>query len=280
MFRPPMRDYNSPPDSQLCLLLRYAGRDQMPIILSYMDDPNISWTLIARAKLGDKQVKGKLLAILNETRKIDDDTDNWQSNEPRDSDLVSALSVISEPNEAYVLVKEYFGTHSAKQIDSYFNHNSLCILPKETVLKIVNLYLGKVKNEMDQSPDCRAYNLLYPLRDLKEVYWDSRTAKRVLNLILRAAENDDGFNSFGIECDLTNDASDLLVRGLQSKNENLRAWCLWQLKKMDFKFDQSELTKLANDKSWKVRGNLAVISKSSIRENETNAYVKLIKSLQ
>jgi hypothetical protein len=78
---------------------------------------------------------------------------------------------------------------------------------------------------------------------------------------------------------LTSDESELLIKGLQSDDENLRAWCVWQLRKIDYKFRDNELKKITEDKSWKVRANLAIFHKSLIKENETSDFVKLVKSL-
>jgi len=284
-FRPQAsKDYNTITDRYISFMLRNAGRDQVPVIISYMDNPDNSWVLVFRARLDDKKVKGKLTNVLNEAIQEENDPvkakERENGMEPRMFELVSALSALSEPDEAFALVKEYFDTHSIEQVDRYFNYRCFCVLPKGTVLKILNLYLDKAENEIRNSVSYRRYNSLYPLRDLEGLYWDSETAKKVLSLILQASDNEDKrLETFGVEYYLTSEASDLLTRGLQSDNENFRAWCIWQLRKINYKWSETELKKVAEDKSWKVRANLTLIDKSLIKENEPSDYVKLVKSM-
>lgn len=284
-FRPPGgKDYDTLTEQSISFLLRSAGRDQMPVIINYMDNPDDSRTLVFRAQLGDKSVKDKLINLLDKAIKEETDPVKVQQRdaamEPRELELVSALSVISEPDEAYALFKRYYERHSAGEDYLRFIYESICTLPKDTVLKIQNLYLDDLENKINNSVDNIKYLPLSPLLGVSEgLYLDNETVTKILSLILQTSCPHEYISKFGIEYYLTPQASDLLIRGLQSDNENLRAWCIWQLKKINYKWNENELREIAEDKSWKVRANLTIIDKSLIKENEPSAYVKLIKSM-
>ncbi len=269
-------------DCQIVYSLHFAGRDQMHVMISYLNDSENIMALIARARLGDKSVKNDLLDKLSEIKKLGNNIDELENaygkRIPRDYELITALSVILEPNEAVALVKEYFDTHPAERLDMYFHHKGPNMLPKPYALKVLNLYLDKAEKEINDVPDFRKYDLLYPLRDTQGLYWDSQTAKRVLTLILSAC-SEEHIETFGIEHYLESDSSGILLKGLKSDKENLRAWCVLQLEKIGYEWDKEELENLSEDKSWKVRANFAVANPSLIKENENSDYVKLIKRL-
>jgi hypothetical protein len=284
-FRQPgSKDYDELTDRSISFLLRSAGRDQMPVIINYMDNPDDSWALVFRAKLGDKKVKDKLTNELNKAINEEDDPNKiegrYHRGEARVTELITALASISGSDGAYALFKGYFDSHSVERISRCFGDGLMCTLSKDTFLKILNLFLEKIENEYSNLDNYTKHSALYPLRDYRGLYLDNETAKRILRLILQVSGNDGWhLETFGIEYYLTPEVSDLLIRGLQSDNENLRAWCIWQLKKINYKWNENELREIAEDKSWKVRANLTIIDKSLIKGNEPSAYVKLIKSM-
>ncbi|MCX5632470.1 MAG: hypothetical protein NTW93_02150 [Phycisphaerae bacterium] len=276
------KDYYTLTDMSICSMLKNAGKDQVPVIIKYMDNPDNSWALIARAQLGDKKVKYKLTAALNEAIKAENEPneieERYNPEKPRVSELISALAAISEPDETYALFKKHFETHTIEKIR--FEYKNICTLSKNTILKIMNLYFDKAENEFDKTDNDAKHSSLYFLHDSGGLYLDNGTAERMLSLILRTSGNFIRPKDLGIEHYLTPDATDMLIKGLlQSDNENLRAWCVWQLRKINYKWNEAELRKIAEDKSWKVRANLAIIDKSLIKETETSDYVKLIKSM-
>ncbi|MFA5292480.1 MAG: hypothetical protein WC496_05530 [Phycisphaerae bacterium] len=277
-------DYNTNTDFCISNLLRDAGKDQMPVILSYMKNPDIGRSLIYRAQLGDKSAKEKLQRLLGE--KIGDVNNSTKLDtiedfsKPDEIEIISALAVISEPEYAYELYKDYFERNPLGKECHNFDFRFFCLLPKDLVLKIFNLYLDEVQTNPGSSDDYRRLNPLADLRSFEGLYWDSPTAKRILNLMLGVYDKENrGLETFGVEYYLTSEDAVLLVKGLQSNNEDLRAWCLCQLRKIDYKFSADELKKIAGDKSWKVRANLAIFDKSLINDNEMSAFVNLLKAL-
>jgi Ni,Fe-hydrogenase III component G len=275
------KDNNMLTDRNTWFLLSFAGRDQVPVIIRYMDNPDNSRTLIARARLGDRKVKDKLTIALNEAIKAENEPNEieeiYNPEKPRVSELISALAAISEQDEVYTLFKKYIETHTVEQIR--FEYKNICTLSKSTILKILNLYFDKAENEFNKTDNDARYSSLYFLHDSGGLYLDNETAERMLSLILRSSRHLGHLKDLGIEYYLTPEASDLLIKGLQSDNENIRALCVWQLRKLNYRWNDAELKKIAEDKSWKVRANLAIIDKSLINENEISEYVKLIKSM-
>ncbi|MEN6385543.1 MAG: hypothetical protein ABFD79_10135 [Phycisphaerales bacterium] len=262
--------------------LMFAGKDQLASIVGSINNPDKPRTLTARALLGDKQIKDALLKVLAERRNIGDEPafESKRSEEiPREYQLITALTVILEPNETVDLVNEYFESHKAERLDMYFHKRAITLLPTPYARKVLNLYLEKVEKEIDSMEDLRKMQLLYPLRETGGFYWDNKTAKNVLSLILKAYYGDEHIEVFGIEYFIDADSAEILLKGLQSDKENLRALCLSLLEKIGYKLNQQQIAKIENDKSWKVRANLSVIDKKNVKEDETDYFVRLIKSL-
>jgi hypothetical protein len=262
--------------------LLYAGKDQLPILLNSMYDPEDEMALVARARFGDKTVKDALLYILDDTKSLGDKIDEIQSNNferiPREFEIIIALSVISEPNETVDMVKKYFEAYPIEKVDGYFNYKGPNLLPQIYARQIMNFYVDKVEKEISSMETYQKDNALFPLRDTGGLYWDSQSAKKVLNLIMLTFQ-EDHFETFGIEYFLEADSSDLLLEGLKSHKDHIRAFCLSQLDKLGYTFKEDKLVNISKDNSWIVRANLCIIDKSKIKESEQSDYVKLIKSL-
>jgi len=280
------KDYDTLTERSISFLLMTAGRDQMPIILRYMDNPDNGIALIFRAQLGDKSVKEKLVNILGKMIKDSNQAEAEQRGDydilkPRESQVVFALAAISEPDEAFELIKDFYKRCSTNDDYVRFEFNDFCTLPREVILKIYNFHLDDLVNKIKDSNNDERYFPLSPFfyEESESLYLDNQVAEKMLKMFLMNDKIDEQISRLGIEHYLTLDDADLLLKGLQSDNENLRAWCLWQLKKNNYKFSEDELEKLAGDKSWKVRANLAIFDKSLINDNETSAFVNLLKAL-
>jgi hypothetical protein len=69
---------------------------------------------------------------------------------------------------------------------------------------------------------------------------------------------------------------------LSSEDEDMRAWCVWQLRKIGYRFQPEELNRLLNDESWKVRANALFAGgkdAARIAEKNENAFVRLVATL-
>ena len=282
---PEQKKYDELDERSITYLLMTAGRDQMPIILKYLNNPDNGIALIFRAQLGDKSVKDKLQNILRRMIADPNQAEAEQRSDcdflkPSESQVVLALASISEPDEAFEMIRYSYKKHMLKNNYPYFNLDSFCTLSKEVVIKIYNLYLNDLEKRIEDSNENERYIPLSPfMGDSEGLYFDDQISAKILNLFLRIKSCNQPIGRLGIEYHLTSDSQDLLLKGLQSQNDELRAWSLCQLRKIEYKFSEDQLKTIAADKSWKVRANLALIDKSHIKNDDPSSFVKLCKSL-
>jgi len=80
----------------------------------------------------------------------------------------------------------------------------------------------------------------------------------------------------------TSDSVALLKQGLAYPDERLRAWCVWQLRRVGYNFSDGELDTLLNDECWKVRANAVLaagLRGASRAERDENGFVRFVVSL-
>ncbi len=284
---PGYKEYHEMDERSITYLLQTASRDQMPVILKYLNNPDNEMALVFRAQLGDKTVKNKLENILQKMAADPNQPEaeqrcDYNEMEPRESQVVLAMACISEPNQAFDYIKEFYKRCGKDDVFGWrrFEYESFCMLPKEVVRGFHNFYLDEVENKIKDSNNNEKFTWLSPFyHGFEPMYLDNQTAQRMLKIFLTQNTADNEIGRFGIEYYLTADSAELLLKGLQSGNDEFRAWFLCQLGKIHYKFSDEQLQKLANDESWKVRANLAIIDKSLIKDNEPSVFVKLLKSL-
>ena len=280
-------------DNDLADLILCCGRDTAGIISGFMDDPNINRALVSRAKLGDATVKGRLKQLL-QTRtqnKLGKKKDTqagtntaYADRSIKTADIISALSCITEPNEAAREFLDYiWNRHVADLVDNNKFFDGLPLLPAAQARIVLKAYLDKALARQPSADDhIWGYpdRLLRPLFYLVGTYGDSQIAQDVLQIMLLDAENADYFfRPYEISPYLTIASASLLKQGLDSKNSDMRAWCVWQLRKVGYKFDKTELDKLMRDENWKVRANTAFAGGRnvvSLAAKDKNALVRLL----
>jgi hypothetical protein len=103
--------------------------------------------------------------------------------------------------------------------------------------------------------DCRSQRNFYlnPLRKIVGVYGDKQIAEEILTLYL--PDEYDYFDLRILSKYFTIDSIPLIKKGLSSEDYKLRAWSVWQLRKLNYKWEDGEMEKLLKDNSWYVRTN-------------------------
>ena len=110
-------------------------------------------------------------------------------------------------------------------------------------------------------------------------YW---IIEDVFKTILSATIHGEEFKAFDISPYLGSQSAELLKEGLACGNSDMRAWCVWQLRKIGYRFQPEELNRLLNDESWKVRANAIFAGgedNAQIAEKDKNAFVRLVATL-
>ena len=283
-------------DGDLVLAMNSCGRDTVGIITSFLDNPDADQSLVARARLGDSTAKEKLEELLQTKiqRELDKKEDE-QVEHPRTyldipvraTEIIGALVCTSEPNEAAQRFLDYIQNQEVSDLigdDDFFDGISL--LPTIQARSVIKSYLDKTHSWQPreekmpwglfrESPD----RMLYPLHRFVGFYCDRQITEEIFKIMLSAADKDRNFDSFDISPHFENQSIDLLKKGLSSSNTDMRAWCIWQLRKVGYKFSRPDLEELLKDESWKVRVNTVFAGgkeASGLAKNDNNALVRLV----
>ena len=294
----------------------YSTPDVLKIFLDFFDDPNSENALIYRAKAGDRTVKAKLLLLLSQKRAAFEASESnvehlnnyWDSPDlGRCFRIAGALAYISEPNENLErfldlvensdLPRMEKGTNCPDSRDFY---NGLTGLPTKHATRILKAYLNKTDYF-----DLRSGDSLFQLRETLSQFADSDTAEDVFRIMCQTspmAKPSDteikGANLpivkaikeifspsyeaskrlIAIAPYFDMDSINTLKDGLESTDEDLRAYTVWQLTRVGYKWSKKELENLIQDENWKVRANMALaVSKerAALMQSDKNNLVKL-----
>ncbi len=284
-------------DGLLLAAIQCVGKDAVNIVADAMDNPERERVLVARSKLGDHRVKGKLeellklrMPVLNEPKDTSQYSPYWEV-PATSAEIIAALACVSEPNEAAQRYLDYIQKREVSALieDGEF-FRSINLLPTKQAQTVIKTYLAQAegwKSAEWKNSDGEFYRvtpdrILSPLHRLLGVYGDTEIAEKVFEIMLRAAESDIHFDLCNVSPYFTAESSQLLLKGLGSRNEDMRAWCVWQLRKMAYRFTDDELNKLLSDPSWKVRANTAAAEPErtkKIAARDKNAFVWLVATL-
>lgn len=124
--------------------------------------------------------------------------------------------------------------------------------------------------------------VLYPLRKPVMFYGDRQIAEEIFKIMLCAVNGEDDFEAIDISPYLNVKSAALLKKGLAGSNKDMRAWCVWQLRKIGYKWSIEELAKLLTDESWKVRANVVAVGGKEITAlaaKDHNSFVRAAASL-
>jgi hypothetical protein len=292
-------DVNSPPaqdllrkrlnDWDLIFVMQGCGRDVVNILADSMENPEREFALISRAKLGDVRVKAKLEELLAsrlangeppELNKPNKHSYGWDR-PAKSIDIICALVCISEPNEAGTRFMDYVLRHDVSQLvenDKFLR--GITLLPTIQAREVIKAYLAKAQ---DWRP---AKEVIFsPMREVVGTYTDRDISEAVLKIMFHSKDNDImevWRKPWEIPQDFDMQSADLLRQGLASKNEQLRAWCVWQLRKVGYQFSEDEMSRLLKDESWKVRANAVIAGgppSAGRAAKDTNPFVRWIASL-
>ena len=282
-------------DDDLIYTMRNCGRDAVNIITGFLDDPNATRALVARAKLGDSTAKEKLERLLQIHMQSESNGRKYEPTEPNDpyalrplqaANIIAALACISEPNEAAERFIDYILNRSVTatiEKDELFY--GLSLLPTVQARKAANTYLNKALTWHPSEGSLVRYSydsLLHVFSYRSILYVDNQIAQDIFKIMLLAVDTGGHFETYDISPYFTIESAPLLKQGLQSKNGDMRAWCVWQLRKIGYKFDNAELENLMHDESWKVRANAAFAGGevvAPLAAKDKNAFVRLVGSL-
>lgn len=272
-------------DWDLILAMRHCGRDVVSIITEFMDNPELERALVARGKLADitaKEKLEKLWQVLMQRQQGQEEEADYKFYWERPAEtgeIVGALACVSEPDEAVQWFIDYIEKRKASDLirdNDVFD--SVTLLPSEQARKVIKAYLAKTSGlDLYDSP----YEVLSPLRKLVGFYGDRQIAEDVFKIMLSAVSKGEQFEPFDISPYFENELAELLKKGLSSENEDMRAWCLWQLRRIGYAFDETELNELLRDESWKVRANAMLAGGKGIivlAARDRSDFVKLVGS--
>ena len=288
-------------DGDLVLAMRGCGRDVVGIITGFLDNPDAAQALVARARLGDSTAKEKLEELLqtrmhSELEKKEDE----QAKHPKTyldipvkaAEIVGALACISEPNEAAERSLDYIQSREVSDlIEDHRFFEGVTLLPTTHARKVLKAYLAKARSWQPReeqipyelihhSPD----KVLYPLRKIVGLHSDRQIAEEIFRILLSAVDKEEHFESFDISPYFEAQSARLLKKGLAGSNKDIRAWCVWQLRKLGYKWSVEELGKLLTDESWQVRANVAAaggkeIAALAAAAKDRNSFVRATASL-
>ncbi|MFC1739525.1 hypothetical protein ACFL1G_10840 [Planctomycetota bacterium] len=267
-------------------------------LLDFIDDPNSEIILIARAKASDKSVKNMLQTLLIEKQhKINSEQDcstsrtakgfgMWGTSRLGDCfEVAGALAYISEPDESLARFLNLIEQYDLSQLqsggiyqDKYKFYESLDSLPIREGTVVLKAYLNKT-----DYADIYSDQHIYKMEKALSIYADAEIAERVFQITCQNKLTKKSFlssitsntdNEFAQELAksydsapdlrkivapyLTEQSIPLLKEQLNHEDENIRAFCVWQLAKLDYKWTSDELEQLLSDESWKVRANTLV----------------------
>ena len=295
--RSKLKQANKLNDSDLIAAMTYCGRDVVTIIVDFMDNPQTERALVARARLGDMTVREKLEAIWQERMR------NWVSlKEEREdiktknkkmvywarwetfafaSEIVGALACISGPDEAAERFLDYIEKQEVSDlVQNYLMFENVSLLPTPQALKVVKTYMAKassVKDKRRDGPhDDGVRQLFGPLSRLDGMCADRQIVEDVLKIRLLAKDIRNNNIASQMSPYFTIESADLLKRGLTGPNEDMRAWCVWQLRRVGYRWNKEEIDSLLTDKSWKVRANAMLAADRPVARDERSSFVRLV----
>jgi hypothetical protein len=285
-----LRDYD------IIQVLQKSGRDTVHILVDNMENPERESSQVIRAKLGDIRVKAKLEELLasrlaNGEAPEPNGRYNYWDRPAKTIDIICGLACISEPNEARARFIDYVARNDMSRLtrdDEFFK--GIQLLPTTQAREVLKAYLAKAQDW--QTPEWITSDgkkfpedisiTLGRVREAAGTYADRDSSEAVLKIMLRSEDKDImklWWEPWDAPQDFDMQSADLLRQGLVSKNEQLRAWCVWQLRKVGYKFSEEEETRLLADESWKVRANAVIAGGSKAAERaakDPNPFVRWV----
>jgi hypothetical protein len=298
--RSELKQANKLNDSDLIAAMTYCGRDVVSIVVDFLDNPQIEGALVARARLGDMTVKEKVEDLWRERMR------NWVSLEKEREDIktknkkmvywarwetfafaseiVGALVCVSAPDEAAERFLDYIEKQEVSDlVQNYLMFENVSLLPTPQALKIVKTCMAKASSVKNTGRNKHhrdgVYQLLNPLIRLHGLYADRQIVEDVLKIMLLTTDARDNFRASEMPPYFTIESADLLKRGLASSNEDMRAWCVWQLRRVGYRWNKEEIDSLLTDKSWKVRANAMLVADRPVARDERSSFVRLVGTL-
>jgi hypothetical protein len=287
-----VRDPNKIYDDKLTNAILFSGKDVVSLISSAMNNPDRPRALLARAKLGDVCAKQPLEQLLSQC--IADRNDYPGRSNPfnrmdmplSSSEIIPALACVSESNEAVERYLSFIKRNNMPEIiDDYDFIKSIKLLPTSQARMVLKAYLKKAADwqtppQSDMWPNLRG--AVNSLREVAGFYADREIAEDIFRLMFLMHQYHGEPQELHISPYFTIESAELLKKGLAAPNYKLRAWCVWQLRNVGYKFTQDELDMLLKDDSWIVRANTVMaepLKSKSKAVNDKNSFVRFAGTL-
>ena len=280
-------------DKFLIFAILSSPRDSTAMLADAMENPDHERALVARAKLCDSRTKDRLEQLLFErlnarieSNEPNDDT-SWWDRPVHTGEILGALARLSEPNE---IVEHYLAyLNSTDVCDLTEQHEffeTINLLPSAQARRVIMAYLEKARTAvldgaLTEYP-AQPCSVLTAIKRIVGPYCDRRIAEAIFEITLLSADKCGSINLPEVPLYFTSDSVALLKQGLAYPDERLRAWCVWQLRKVGYEFSKDELEALLADDSWKVRANAAVAAGAQAGPEvlrDKSGFVRFVASL-
>jgi len=284
-------------------ILEMCPPDCRNIITNYIEEPNSIQVLSARARAGDKRVKGLILQNLRQSPETKRTEFSTFSDEYKNLfEIIEPFANIAEPNEISEIISETIQNNDPCQWSSFTKrgfYKCLSFLPDDEALKFLNIYLGKTSYEIP-----RSWSGATDLRDVLSKFSDAALAENIFHRMLEAPMKIKPFDDiqiygalqslFGSSRDMSPELRKALAysfdknsieffrQQLDCKDEDVRAYSIWQLERLNYKWKLEEIKKIIDDPYWKVRINAVLINDADLiasAKNDSNTFVKLFADI-
>jgi hypothetical protein len=268
------------------------------LFIPYFKNPDSNLAAVAKAITGDRSQKRRLFVIFNnyvENEIHPPPPSKWskpgilprvppgmmpgmsyipqpEPDNPYIGDVVRAM-ILLDPNETATCLIDKMGAEPKDIVDMCHFSQYGYLLPRQQLNKVIDAYVDRLLTKFED-PKRKFVNCNGALLAMAE----SSLAPKILKIVIDDSSRRDYMFLCNLEPKLDKTAIPLLKQGLVSKNPKLRAWCLWQIYRLDPAADL-DFDKLANDPEPSVRAN-AVMFKKCPMPKQPDSLCQLIRKLK
>jgi len=256
------------------------------LFIPYFKRPDSNVAAVAKAFAGDHSQLPRLFAIYNihvenikhppehpKTSKLsplylpESEPDN-----PYIGDVVRAI-ILLDPNEAAKFLVDEIRTEPMDVVDFCHFSQYAYLLPREQLNAVIEAYVDRLLSRRKDSQQ-RIHGGNRELLSMAE----NTLATKILKIVIDDFSTRDFIYLCGLEPKLDKTAMPLLKQELASNNPKLRAWCLWQINKIDPTVELN-FDKIINDPEPAVRANTILFDKCP-RPKQPDSLCELIRKLK
>ncbi len=288
-------------DQDLLHAMQYGGRDTVEVLTGFLSEPESDRALLARAKLADPTIKDKLEILWQSclsSRSHPETTEPkfWEMGRTNNNrflhnpiftrDILIGLACVCKPDEAVQRFTEFIQSDPNELLNrSNILRDGVKLLPSSQAVRVMENYLSAIQNLRNSETETSYHDLTQTLIEELNAYsifsdcrGDRELAEAFFQIQLQAAERIEFPIELVVSPYFTEESIPLLRKGLASRNEKIRAWSVWQLRKLDYPWEKAEQEKICRDSSWRVRANAVLAGKDGIgifAKDDKNGLVRL-----